>query len=325
MGFSESKVSVTAVIPAYNAESFISEPIRSILDQTSQVSEIIVVDDGSDDRTAEVAGSFPKTRVIRRPNGGQAAARNTGIHAACGEWIAFLDHDDVWSPRKTEVQLRLVAPDVGVIHAERFDPINFGNLWHRQAHITPSGALVRKQTLLDVGGFEESRTVMGVEDLTLWLKIALTHWRIVKSPIRVFEWRQTGQNYSANESRMHRADVACIEFTGRHVSCQPEEIERLKQASRIEYAKNLVSGGKWDEAAPLLKQCTPGLASKWLSIARALKMNRLARTDLVKWLHSRDAQYNSHHCSGECSLPAAIRSECMDACRKPYCRPPHDS
>ena len=86
--------SVSAVIPAYNAEHFISETIQSVLAQTVEVEEIIVVDDGSSDGTGDVAAKFPKTRVIRRPNGGQAAARNTGIDAATGEWIGFLDHDE---------------------------------------------------------------------------------------------------------------------------------------------------------------------------------------------------------------------------------------
>jgi glycosyltransferase involved in cell wall biosynthesis len=311
---------VSAVIPAYNAERFIADPIQSILAQTVEVNEIIVVDDGSSDRTAETAAQFPRTRVIRRANGGQAAARNTGIHAATGEWIAFLDHDDVWHPRKTEVQLGFISPEAGVIHSNRFDPINFGTLWHRQSHITPSGALVRKQTLLDVGGFEETRAVMGVEDLTLWLKIALTEWRFVKSRTDIFEWRQTGQNQSGNESRMARADLACIDMTGRRVSCQPEEMERVKQASRIEYAKNLIAAKRWDEAEVLLQECAPGLASRWLSLARMLKMNRLARTNLMRWLHTIDAGYGSRVCSGECTLADARRSECMATCRKPYFR-----
>ena len=214
MGVISGKTSVSAVIPAYNAELFISDPIQSVLAQTYEISEIIVVDDGSADRTAEVAAGFPKTRVIRRPNGGQAAARNTGILAASSEWIALLDHDDRWFPQKTEIQMGYVAADVGVIHANRFDPIHFGNLWHRQAHITPSGAMVRKQVLLDVGGFEESRAVMGVEDLSLWLKIALTDWRFVRSENNVFEWRQTGQNQSGNDFRMARADLASIDMAG---------------------------------------------------------------------------------------------------------------
>ena len=211
MGVHRGDVSVSAVIPAYNAEQFISDPIQSVLAQTYEIAEIIVVDDGSSDHTAEVAAGFPRTRVIRQPNGGQAAARNTGVQAALGEWIAFLDHDDVWHPRKTEIQLKHATPDAGVIHSERFDPIQFGNLWHRQAHIRPSGALVRKQALLDVGGFEESRAVMGVEDLTLWLKIALTDWRFVGSEVGLYNWSDTGQNQSSNNLKMAHADLASIE------------------------------------------------------------------------------------------------------------------
>ena len=313
--------SVSAVIPAYNAEGFISGTIESVLTQTHEIAEIVIVDDGSSDRTAEVAAGFPRTRVIRQPNRGQAAARNTGFHAASSEWIAFLDHDDSWLPQKTEKQLKCVEPDVGVIHANRFDPIHFGNLWHRQAHVSPSGALVRKQTLLDVGGFEESRTVMGVEDLTLWLKIALTHWRFVRSETGLFEWRQTGRNFSSNDFKMARAELASIELTGSRVSCQPEEIHRVKQASRIEYAKNLIAGRRWDEAAQLLEECTPGLASRWLALAGFLKANRMARIKLIRWLQSMDANYKSHMCSGQCSLPEAKRRQCMESCQEPYFPP----
>jgi hypothetical protein len=314
------KATVSAVIPAYNAEEFIALPIKSILEQTCAVDEIIVVDDGSTDRTAEVAAGFRNTRVIRRPNGGQAAARNTGIAAATGEWIAFLDHDDAWHPEKTEIQTACITPDAGVIHANSYDPINFGRLWHRQAHITPSGAMVRKQALLDVKGFEESRAVMGVEDLTLWLKIALTEWRFVKSRDGIFDWRQTGMNQSANEMKMALADQATIDFTGSRVRCQPAEIERIRQASRIEYAKNLIARQRWDEAIDILRQCEPGLASKWLSVACMLRTSHLARTSFVRWLHTLDAGYSSHVCSGECNLPELHRKVCMESCHTPYFR-----
>jgi glycosyltransferase involved in cell wall biosynthesis len=312
--------SVSAVIPAYNAERFISDAIQSVLAQTYEIAEIIVVDDGSSDRTAEVAAGFPRTRVIRRPNGGPGAARNTGIHAASGDWIALLDSDDLWIPRKTEIQLGYVTPDAGVIHANRFNPINFGNLWHRQAHVTPSGALVRKQAVLDVGGFEESRAVMSVEDLNLWLKIALTDWRFVQSEVDLFGYRPTEASLSANDFKMAQAELTNIAMVGKHVHCQPKEIERVKQASRIEYARNLIAGERWDEAAQLLQECTPGLASRWLSLARLLKVNRLARTNIVKWLQSVDGNYASHLCSGECSLPEVQRGLCMESCHKPYSR-----
>jgi glycosyltransferase involved in cell wall biosynthesis len=102
------------VIPSYNAERFIAETIESVLAQTVEIAEIIVVDDGSADQTAKVADGFPRTKVIRRANGGQGAARNTGVDAAAGEWIAFLDHDDLWGPRKTEIQLRYITPNAGI-------------------------------------------------------------------------------------------------------------------------------------------------------------------------------------------------------------------
>jgi hypothetical protein len=310
---------VSAVIPTYNSERFIANAIKSVLAQTIEVDEIVVVDDGSSDRTVELVSAFQRTRVIQRPNGGPGAARNTGIHAASGEWIAFLDSDDVWAPQKTEVQLGCFTPDAGVIHANGFNPIHFGNLWHRQAHVSPSGALVRKQALLDVGCFEDSRAVS--DDLTLWLKISLTGWRIVKSETELFSNQGNEQSFSTNESRMARMELTTIDMVGKRVNCQLEEMERVKQACRIEYAKNLIACERWDEAAQFLQECTPGLASRWLSLAGFLKVNRLARFSLVRWLQSIDAQYKSHMCSGECSLPEAERRQCMESCSKPYFRP----
>jgi glycosyltransferase involved in cell wall biosynthesis len=312
--------SISVVIPAFNAEHCISDAIQSVLDQTYEVSEIIVADDGSSDNTSEVAARFAKTRVIKRSNGGPGAARNTGISAASGEWIAFLDSDDIWLPRKTEIQLGYITPDVGVIHANRFDPIDFGKLWHRQAHVTPSGALVRKQALMDVGGFEESKTIMGVEDLNVWLRIALTNWRFARSDVDVFGYRPTSQSLSGNDLKMARSELANIDMVGKLVSCQVQEVERVRQASRIEYAKNLIANQKWEEATVLLRECSPSLASRWLSLARIVKVNRLARTNLVRWLHSIDGRYGSHMCSGECNLPEVQRRQCMESCRDPYYR-----
>ena len=314
---------VSAVIPAYNAELFISETIQSVLNQTMEVLEIIVVDDGSSDRTAEVAAAFPRTRVIQRPNGGQSAARNTGIHAAQGDWIALLDHDDVWLPRKTEVQMAAVRPDTGVVHGNPYDPIHFGNLWHRQAHITPSGAIARKEALLEVGGFEESRSVQGVEDLNLWLKIALTDWRFVHAGAKLFEWRQTGQNKSGNEIKMARAELATIASAGARHACQSAEVDRLNQACRIEYAKNLTVGKEWAKARQLLEESEVDLAARWLSLASFLKINKLARTNIVRWLQSIDGRYEAHLCSGECNLPELQKKQCMASSSKPNHRLPN--
>ncbi|MFI5071937.1 MAG: glycosyltransferase family 2 protein [Terriglobales bacterium] len=96
---------VSVIIPAYNATKFLADSIRSVLAQTYRNLEIIVVDDGSTDTTAQVTRSFgDEVRYIHKPNGGQASALNLGIRHAHGEYIAFQDADDVWLPDKLERQ-----------------------------------------------------------------------------------------------------------------------------------------------------------------------------------------------------------------------------
>ena len=100
---------ISVVIPAYNAGGFIKRTIDSVLAQTYRDYEVIVVDDGSTDNTADVVKSCAgKVRYIYQENAGDGPARNTGIRAAKGDWIAFLDHDDEWLPQKLELQMKLL-------------------------------------------------------------------------------------------------------------------------------------------------------------------------------------------------------------------------
>ena len=97
---------VSAVIPAYNAEKYITRAIDSVLAQTHQPDEIIVVDDGSTDATAEIIKKYtPQVQYIYQQNAGGSIARNTAIEAAKSEWIAFLDADDQWLPQKLQLQI----------------------------------------------------------------------------------------------------------------------------------------------------------------------------------------------------------------------------
>jgi glycosyltransferase involved in cell wall biosynthesis len=111
----------SVVIPAYEAERFIGESIESVIAQAYEPLEIVVVDDGSRDRTAEIAAAHPGVRVIRQPNAGPSAARNRGFAATAGEFVAFHDSDDAMTPDKLEVQIGhlLENPAVGCVLAEQ--------------------------------------------------------------------------------------------------------------------------------------------------------------------------------------------------------------
>jgi glycosyltransferase involved in cell wall biosynthesis len=109
---------ISVVIPAFNAGQFISRTINSVLAQTYTDYEIIVVDDGSSDNTADVVKSYgSKIRYIHQENAGTTAARNTGIKAAVGDWIAFLDHDDEWLPQKLQLQQDLLRSNPMLVWA----------------------------------------------------------------------------------------------------------------------------------------------------------------------------------------------------------------
>lgn len=117
--------SYTVVIPCYNAEPFLREALDSVLAQTVPPLEVIVVDDGSTDASAAIAESYgPPVRVIRQENQGESVARNRGMDEAKGEWIAFLDADDVWKPEKMAIQLELAQPGVSCVLSGAY---TFGN------------------------------------------------------------------------------------------------------------------------------------------------------------------------------------------------------
>jgi glycosyltransferase involved in cell wall biosynthesis len=160
-------VTIGVVIPAYNAEAYLAEAIASVLSQTLPPDEVIVVDDGSIDDTAEIAGSFGHpVRVESRTNAGPAAAMNTGIAACRSEYLAFLSADDRWAPAKLARQHSLLAAhqcDLVFGHIQHFlspevDPTVAATL-RCPAEPMPAnsaGTLLLRTTTFDrVGNFDE--------------------------------------------------------------------------------------------------------------------------------------------------------------------------
>ena len=101
---------VSVIIPTFNRKNFVPKAIESVLKQSYKKYEIIIVDDGSGDGTQDyVRSNFPMVRLIFQSNRGVSAARNTGILHSKGDWIAFLDSDDQWLPKKLEYQINILS------------------------------------------------------------------------------------------------------------------------------------------------------------------------------------------------------------------------
>jgi len=190
---SAGKPSVSVVIPTYNASAFICAAIESVIQQTLPPLEIIVIDDGSTDDTRERLRVYgQRIRYYFQENQGIGAARNIGISAAHGNWIALLDADDLWHPRKLESQCAAIAqnPDVALIGTEAFlidcDGIKVGGAHSEKTGLEaerisfrrflqapvfcPSSSMIRRTCLEAVGGF--STQVQGNEDLLMFWTIA---------------------------------------------------------------------------------------------------------------------------------------------------------
>lgn len=187
-------VLVSVVIPAYNYAKFLPAAVESVLAQTYSPIELIVVDDGSTDETpAILTGYGDRIQNIRKVNAGLSAARNTGIKAARGQFVGFLDADDLWLPDKIAMQMELYArhPEAGCIgcgvqvvdadlkegrrtsHADlvgtsekRLQDILLRREW---VGGSGSGALIRRSILDEVGLFDENLTA--AEDWDMWLRI----------------------------------------------------------------------------------------------------------------------------------------------------------
>jgi len=187
---------VSVVIPTYNYAGFVAHAVDSVLAQTYEPVEVIVVDDGSTDDTAAVLAPYgDRINVVRQENRGLPAARNAGIRRATGEWIAFLDADDIWAPAKLAEQVALFhrLPDsVGLVCSRASRVSDDGVVDDRESGYQASGlfpedfrdelrvwnivegsassALVRKVCFDRVGLFDE--TLRSSEDWDMWLRIA---------------------------------------------------------------------------------------------------------------------------------------------------------
>ncbi|MDH4201264.1 MAG: glycosyltransferase [Phycisphaerae bacterium] len=276
-------ITISAVIPAYNAEKYIARAIDSVLAQTRPVDEIIVIDDGSSDKTADIVRSYgDKVKLISQPNAGVSAARNTGVLAATGDWVAFLDADDEWLPRKIELQTANLKKHPELVwttgnydeclcdenrRAPQYPPQKIRKLlkdndyfdsyftaWRYSLWGCSDVQMVRRDVLIKAGLFPVGQKI--AEDIDTWLRVAYLHPKVgfIAEPLAIYHFDnpQSGQ-------LLHGHKQSHAAFIQRHygLACQQGMLDQFKPAAAFTmrlWIRGMLFSGNKDEIRQLLNR-----------------------------------------------------------------------
>lgn len=269
---------VSVVVPAYNAAAFVCETLDSVLAQTVKNYEIIVVNDGSPDTLlleTRLENYFENIVYIKQKNGGTASARNAAVLEARGEFLAFLDADDIWFPEYLDEQLKaLEDKNCDLIYA---DALMFGAVRNRRetfmknspsrgavkcesliegvCNVITSGTIVRRDKVLECGAFDERLPRIGMEDFDLWFRLLKSGARLDYQRRVLLKYRVSPIGLSgSNVARARRAVVALDTLERKHELDEPEReamARRRKSAVaelELETGKLNLARENYDEA-----------------------------------------------------------------------------
>lgn len=281
---------VTVVIPVYNGEKYIADSINSVLMQTFTDFEIVVVDDGSSDQSVNIAESFNdgRIRIVKQQNRGLAGARNTGISAARGEYIALLDADDLWDKEKLKYHVEHLDnnPRVGVSYSQsHFMDDNKQPLGLTQKpqlkNITPvtvlcrnpvgngSAAVVRRQCFEDIMYMLPIDGINGVvrncyfdedfrqsEDIECWIRIALkTRWKFEGVGLPLTWYRVNSGGLSANIDKQFDSWNNVIKKLSTYAPDFAEDYASLAKAYQYRYlSRRAIHSRDADNASQLIQK-----------------------------------------------------------------------
>ena len=268
MDSSETKL-VSVVIPCYNQARFLGDAIESVLGQSYENFEVIVVDDGSTDETREVAGRYARVECVSQENGGLAEARNAGLRASRGEYIVFLDADDRLMEKALEAgvesleshpscafvygRYKLIAADGSeipsderaVVETDHYIALLRGNPIGMHATVT-----YRRSVLESVGGFDARRKAC--EDYDLYLRIT-RNFSVKNHPAVVAEYRQHEANMSRDHKLMMETSLSVLRSQWKLVKRNQRETEAYKEG--IKFWRDYCARG-------LIKQARRSLTAK---------------------------------------------------------------
>jgi glycosyltransferase involved in cell wall biosynthesis len=248
---------ISAITCAYNSEAFLNEAIKSILRQTLQPAEIVVIDDGSTDNTAKIAQSYANIglRYVRQDNQGEGAARNRGIRETDGEWIAFLDADDIWADDKLQRQVEFAQshPEIEMVGGNklrwdveknmclivRYGQVPSQNLYKELIvnNIVgdPSIMLIRR-TLFEKAGLFRTDLRIGV-DWEMWLRIA-KHASIgfIDAPLIIYRWHKSNVSHRYMDRYIETTENIAFDAINsyEHPIIRMELYFRVKSRSQVE-------------------------------------------------------------------------------------------
>lgn len=236
---------LSIIIPAYNAEQTIAETIQSVLSQTYADFELILIDDGSYDATLSIVQQFSDQRIklFSFANSGPQKSRNRGIDRAAGQYISFLDADDLWAPEKLELQLRALEaqPEASVAYSwvDGIDETNkitrsgqrstlegdvFEALLLNNFLGNGSNPLIRAEAVRQVGGFDPA--ILAGQDWDMWLTLAARYAFVVVPRVQVFYRKvSNSQSWSSN---LRRQEQGLMQVMDKH----------LTSRAKLPYARN---------------------------------------------------------------------------------------
>lgn len=282
---------VSVIIPAFNAERFLADAVGSVLRQTWTRVEVIIVDDGSTDRTAEVAerlaAADERVRIVRKENGGPSSARNSGVAIARGEFVCFLDADDLYLPDKIERQLAFLAlfPSCDLVFSDQYvgdgeatpvqleckrpPPIPMRELLVYVNWLRPMSPLIRARLVEKVGAWDES--LRGGEDWDYWIRCSRCGvFSYLPGPVGVY---RTHPDQATRTLRRMRSD-------------QDRVIAKHFERGSIEWRITLATRAwgearrSWVQGHPLV---TAGLLARCVWLARSHRTLRNVLGVTRKW------------------------------------------
>ncbi len=271
---------ISVIIPVYNSENTIRETIESVLNQSFTDFELIVINDGSQDSTLEIISRIQdhRLKVFSYPNAGVSASRNRGIAQASGDFIAFLDSDDLWTSDKLESQLQVLQanPNAGVAYSwtDYIDrsgkfvcPGNYvtanGNVYEQLLlqNFLENGStpLIRREALIKVGNFDES--LFGPEDWDMYLRLAANYHFVTVPKVQVL-YRISANSISSN---VFRQASECLKVIERAFNQAPTSLQHMKKVSISNIYQYLVF--KTLESYPNRKQGLAAAKCLWLAVS----------------------------------------------------------